>query len=317
MGPKTLPKERGSVYPGDMRNVIAALALAALLAPPASAQRSLRITGFSAEILDPVPDPGSGLRELADKLRLSRERRETLELLKQVEAWSRRPEPSEEDDLVRALVHRADFPGLESDIRFRAVHVLGKVGAWVRSPIAQTEAVESLLSIARSRQSTDARFALRADAFRALAVWSKSLPHHATRTREQIISETYTFLESSVDPQERTSAIKVLHGLVEGQGAWVLMDGVSVRAQTEYFFIERLENRLPQLYSSPSSNVEERYLLISVLRRLAWAHQAEGGRIQHRAKQILKDMSYQETEPHLKRLACLYSGQSACRNPTS
>lgn len=296
-----------------MRKILAVLALTGLITSSASAQRVLIISGLSFEIIDPVPDPGSGLRELAEKLRLSRERMETLELFKQVESWARRPEPSEEDELVRALVHHIDFPGLQEDVRARAVHVLGKVGAWVTSPIAQAEAVESLLSIARSHQPTDARTALRVEAFRGLAIWSKGLPRHATRAREQIIEATYSFLASSADPLERLAAVKVLHGLVEGQGAWVLLDSVSVRNQTEYFFIERLEGRLAFLYSSPQSNVEERYLLISVLRRLAWAHQAEGGRIQHRARQILKDMSHQEPDERLQRLACHYSGQGSCR----
>ncbi len=263
-----------------------------------------------------MPQPAlTTIDELLEILRdpVRQDPKVVLSVLDQLADWSRVMTAEQEARVVFSLEGAADSPFLFPQARAKALDALSKTAVRARNESSYRQAVEAIVRIAGADNPQDSRRDLRLPALLALARTAPMLPEFDRSLTQRVMATAFGVLEQGYDRQENLAAMRIVHAYLHGHGAQGLFRDPELARRAENSLIAPYERDLMRVYGDSNRGPEFRYELVRSLAPIAWTRALDGGNLPHRARGVLSQMAQNETDPTVKRLACLYSRDASCR----
>ncbi len=295
------------------------LACAALLTvSQGRAQTSGSFPSFPSlgEFRAEMPQPAlTTIDELLEILRdpVRQDPRVVLSALDQIGDWTRVMTPEQEARVIFALEGAADSASLFPQARAKALDALSKTAVRARNESTYSRAVEAIVRIAGADNPQDSRRDLRLPALLALARTAPQLPEFDRSLTQRVMGVAFGVLDQGYDRQENLAAMRIVRAYLHGHGAQGLFRDPELARRAEYALISPYERDLMRVYGDFNRGPEFRYELVRSLAAVAWTRAVDGGNLPHRARGVLSQMAQNETDPTVKRLACIYSRDASCR----
>jgi hypothetical protein len=279
----------------------ATLLLIPLLAAPAWAASAVSAPfAFDLDTLSVVvrrlspPSVDALLGELKDA-----DRRRQMEILDELPLRAGTADSAAQHRLAWALRDLADSQQAAPEVRARSLYALGRCERWMGDAAAQKDAIETLETEALRDDMN--RLTLQPYALEGLVEAAGRLPRADQSVADGVAETALEVLRRQRPALERTLAARVLAVELASTAVQPLWQKLGGRFDDELL---RPAEGAGGCYDPNRNSVEARLFMMQVLDRLAWGALDSG--VRHRVKQIFRQMSENEPEPQLKRLARLY-----------
>lgn len=262
--------------------------------------------GFKASKADAGPSAAATpVDELIAALRDDRDRKKQLDAMDQLAVTAGGMNSADQMRVVYALGEAYDSPINEGGVRGRALDTLGKCAAWFSDETAVRRAVE-VLTQAAAVTEPDQRVGLKLYAMLGLSRTAGHLPRGDQGTEKLVIAAALDGLRDSRMAQEKLAAMMTLHAYEQTRGAGQIAFDQTLARRFDDELLRPYQGNIDALYNDDKNTLDYRWLYIRSIDIAAWSVPVQP-EWRSRIGQIMRDISYRETDSRLKEIARLYA----------